>query len=140
MEQSGTDNALGLRIKDCLQNVEEQTKRIRKSNTLLMVFGVVNSSVATLITALTAAVGPVIGEGPTGWRLSCILGAVFAFGSTLCIGIDKQLKTTDRLVAANQALGRLRFLDIAVDTGSRSRDEITKEFEALYHTYPEIVA
>ncbi len=131
---------LGTRIQTCLQQVESLTVRLRKTNAILLILGAVNSAVATLITALTAAVGPVIGEGPAGWRTSCIIGAVFAFGSTICVGLDKQLRTTDRLAVAHQALGRLRILDMAMLTGNRPWQEITKEFEDLFTTYPEIVS
>ena len=133
------EDLLKARIKTSLQKVESSTSQLRKTNTLLTVLGVVNSSIATLITAVTAAMGPVIGEGPSGWRISCIIGAVFAFGATLCVGLDKQLKTTDRLSKANQVVGRLRFLDLAIDTGHRSRAEITGEFEDLFKAYPDVV-
>ena len=70
MGEENQDRAvLGTRIQQCLQQVEAQTIRLRKTNTVLLVLGAVNSAIATLITALTAAVGPVIGEGPAGWRI-----------------------------------------------------------------------
>jgi carbon starvation protein CstA len=139
-EEKSDMSAVGMRIQQSLQQVETQTARLRKTNTILVVFGVVNSAVATLVTALTAAVGPFIGEGPAGWRISCIIGAVFAFGSTVCVGLDKQLKTTDKLAQTHQVLGRLRVLDMTMLTGSRSHDEITSDFEDLMKMYPEIIA
>ena len=131
---------LGTRIQKCLKQVEAQTVRLRKTNTILLIFGVVNSAIATLVTALTAAVGPVIGEGPAVWRVSCIIGAVFAFGSTVCVGLDKQLNTTDKLAVTHQVLGRLRILDMAMLTGNRPWEDITREFEDLFTTYPDIVS
>ncbi len=128
------------RIRESLQHVEGHVQRLRKQNTWLLVSSVVSSSVATLVTALTAAMGPVVGQGTSGWRLACIVGAIFAFGSTMCVGLDRRLNTLGKLATAHQALGRLRFLDIAVDSGTRGWDEITQEYEDIFKSYPEIVA
>ena len=136
----GDQSSVVRRIRESLQRVEERAIRLRRRDTWLMVSGVVTSSVATLITGVTAAIGPVVGEGISGWRLACAVGATFAFLSAVTVGLDRRLQTSDRLAAAHQALGRLRFLDIAADTGSRTREEITKEYEEIFKAYPEIVA
>jgi hypothetical protein len=136
----GNQDPVARRIRDSLQHVEKRVIRLRKRNSWLMVSGVVTSSVATLITGVTAAIGPIVGEGTSGWRLACAVGAAFAFLSAVTVGLDRRLQTTGKLATAHQALGRLRFLDIAADTGSRTREEITKEYEEIFKAYPEIVA
>jgi hypothetical protein len=40
---------------------------------------------------------------------------------------------------ADQCVARLTFLDLAIDTGSRDWDQITKEYEAIVTSYPEVV-
>jgi hypothetical protein len=52
--------------------------------------------------------------------MACAVGAVFGFATTVSVGLNQQLKLGERLSEANQHLGRLKFLDVAMDTGSRT--------------------
>jgi hypothetical protein len=132
--------ALARRVRASLKTAEQHAERLKRTNTRLLVLGVVNSGVSTLITGTTAANGPLVGEGIPGWRLACIAGAVFGFATTVSVGLNQQLKLGERLSKANACLGRLRFLDVAIETGSRSWDEITDEYAAIVKAYPDILS
>lgn len=127
------------RVKDSLVRAKAYAERLRKMNTRLLVAGVVTSAAATLVAGLTAAAGPVVGEGIPGWRLACIVAAGFGFVSTLAVGVHQQLGLSDRLADGHQCVARLTFLDVAIDTGSRDWEEITKEYEAIVTSYPEVI-
>jgi hypothetical protein len=133
-------DALTRRVKESLKRADKHAARLKRMNTRLLVLGVVNSGASTLITGVTAAQGPVIGEGIPGWRLACAAGAVFGFATTISVGLSQRLDLSERLSKAHQCLGRLRFLDIAIDTGSRTWGEITDEYEAIVKAYPDIMA
>lgn len=126
------------RVKGNLLSTEQETLRLRTANTRLLVAGIVSSATATLVTGLTAAQGPLVGEGIPGWRLACAVGAVFAFAATVCAGLGQQLKLSERLARCNQVLGRLKALDLAIDTGSRDWDEISQEYTEILKVHPEI--
>jgi hypothetical protein len=130
---------LAQRVRGSLKRAEEYVARLEKANTRMLVLGVVSSSAAALVTGVTAAAGPLVGEGIPGWRLACIAGAVLAFASSLFVGLNQQLQIGDRLSEGNECTGRLRFLDLAIDTGSRGWDEITKEYEAIVTAYPKVL-
>jgi hypothetical protein len=132
-------DALARRVRQSLEKAERYASRVKRTNTRLLVFGVFNSGVSTLVTGVTAAQGPVVGEGIPGWRMACIVGAVFGFATTVSMGLNQQLKLSERLSRANQCLGRLKFLDVAMDTGSRTWAEISEEYEEILRTYPDIV-
>jgi hypothetical protein len=127
------------RVKDSLVRARRYAERLRKINTRLLIAGVVTSAAATLVAGLTAATGPLVGEGIPGWRLACIVAAGFGFVSTLAVGVHQQLGVSDRLANGHQCLARLTFLDLAIDTGSRDWDDITKEYEAIVTSFPEVV-
>jgi hypothetical protein len=127
------------RLRQSLKQAKVYVSRFEKANTRMLVLGTVSSSAAALVTGLTAAAGPVVGEGIPGWRLACIVGAGLAFASSVFVGLNQQLRISDRLSMGNQCVGRLRFLDLAVDTGSRDWDEITKEYESIVTTYPQVL-
>lgn len=131
-------DALARRIRQSLEKAERHVSRLKSTNTRLLIFGVFNSGVSTLVTGVTAAGGPVVGEGIPGWRMACIVGAVFGFATTVSVGLNQQLKLGERLSEANQCLGRLKFLDVAIDTGSRTWAEISEEYEEILRTYPNI--
>jgi hypothetical protein len=127
------------RVKQSLERARREVSRLRKVNTRLLVAGVIASAAATLVAGLTAASGPIVGEGIPGWRLACIVAAGFGFVSTLSVGVHQQLGLSDRLADGNQCVARLTFLDLAIDTGSRGWDEITEEYEAILTSYPEVI-
>lgn len=130
--------ALARRVRQSLEKAELTASRIRTTNTRLLVLGVFNSGVSTLVTGVTAAQGPIVGEGIPGWRLACAVGAVFGFATTVSVGLNQQLKLGERLSEANQCLGRLKFLDVAMETGSRSWAEISEEYEEILRTCPQV--
>ncbi len=139
-EQLSADRQMFVeRVKKSLERAEDHASRLRTMNTRMLIAGVVTSATATLVTGVTALGGPVVGEGIPGWRLACIVGAIFAFLSSLFVGLNQQLRVGDRLSQGTECAGRLRFLDLAIATGSREWDEITKEYEAIMTTYPEVV-
>ena len=137
-ESEQNHDALARRVRRSLEKAERHASRLRNTNTRLLIFGVFNSGVSTLVTGVTAAQGPVVGEGIPGWRMACIVGAVFGFATTVSVGLNQQLKLGERLSEANQRLGRLKFLDVAMDTGSRTWAEISEEYEEILRTYPNI--
>ena len=132
-------DAFTARLKQSLQFARANTSKLRKLHTGFLIASIVSSSATTLVAAITAAQGPIIGEGPEGWKISCIIAAFFGFTATICVGLNQQLKVSDRLSKSNQCLGRLQSLDVATDIGSRNTNEIMKEFEELVKVYPEIM-
>jgi hypothetical protein len=128
--------ALTQSVKASLRKAEARTAGLQKANTRLLVAGIVSSTATTLVAVITAAQGPIVGEGVEGWRLACIVAAVFGFASTVCTGLTQQLKISDRLSEGNQCLGKLRALDVAITTGSRSWEEIVKEYEEIARACP----
>ena len=138
-ESAPNREALEHRIKDNLQKAKERAANLRKSNSRLLVASIVSSGASTLVAGVTSAQGPLVGEGVAGWRIACIVAAVFAFAATVCTGLIQQLKIGERLVEANQYVTRLNALDIAVVMGNRNWVELAKEYEEITRTYPEFL-
>ncbi len=138
-ESAQDRKGLAERVRASLRKTEERTAGLQKANTRLLVSGMVSSAGSTLIAGITAAQGPIIGEGAEGWRVACIIAAVFGFVSTVCTGLVQQLKIGDRLSKGNQCLGKLRSLDLAITTGSQSWEEIIQEYQEIARAYPELV-
>jgi hypothetical protein len=139
-ESTPDRNALARRVEASLQKAEGIVSGLRKANTRLLVAGMASSAAATLVAGITAAQGPVVGTGIEGWRVACIVAAVFAAASTVSTGLNQQLKFSDRLAKGTQCVGRLKSLDIVIATGSRGWEEIVKEYEEIAKTYPELIS
>jgi hypothetical protein len=137
---SQDSNAVAKSVKASLLKAEGIISGRRKANTSLLVTGMATSAASTFVAGLTAAQGPLIGEGIEGWRVSCIIAAVFAFAATISTGLSQQLKINDRIAEGTQCVGKLKSLDVAITTGSRSWEEITKEYEEIAKTYPEFIS
>ena len=133
-------DAVAKSVKASLQKAEGIISGRRKANTSLLVTGMTTSAASTFVAGITAAQGPLIGEGIEGWRIACIIAAVFAFAATISTGLSQQLKINDRILEGTQCVGKLKSLDVAITTGSRSWEEITKEYEGIAKIYPEFIS
>ena len=132
-------------VKASLSNAKNRTAGIRKTDSQLFVANVVSPAAATLVAALAATVGgnamfPQAAAQSTdgGWRLACILAAIFGFIATVSSMFKKQFD--DRLVQGNQCVGRLLSLDLAITTGSGDWEEAAKEYGEIIKTFPEFVS
>jgi hypothetical protein len=125
-------------VKNTIQKAQEQISGLRKTNMWLLITSIVSSAVTTLVAGGTAATGPMVGAGVAGWRLACIVAAIFAFTSTVCTALTQQMKIGERLMQGIQCVGRLRALDLAIATGSQSWEDITKEYGEIVKVYPEL--
>lgn len=125
------DTLLTSRVQTSLRKAEAHVSRVRKTTTRLLITGIVSSAATTLVTGITAAAGPVVGEGIPGWRLACAVGAVLAFLATVCIGINEQLRMGDRAARGQEGVGRLRALDLALVAGNRPPAELLHEYEEI---------
>ena len=126
------------RVTQALDGLSERLRRLRRTNTTLVVSGVLTSGLATLITGVTAATGPLLLEGIPGWRLACALGAVFSFGATVSVGLAQSLKVSERLAETRECSGRLRALEVALTTGSRPWRDVAMEYKQILKTYPHL--
>ena len=92
------------------------------------------------IAGITAAQGPIIGSGTEGWRLACIIAAVFGFASTISSGINQQLDTSDLIVEGTQCVKKLRSLELGITTGTKKWEEVNREYEDIVNDYPEFIS
>lgn len=127
-------------IKSSLLKAEKFVSGRKRTNTRLLVASMAFSGASTLVAGITSAGGPIIGSGIEGWRLACIVAAVFGLTSTVSTGISQQLDATDRLSKGKECLTKLRTLDLGITTGKKKWEEITKEYEELAISYPELIS
>jgi len=138
-ESNRDPKAFAQLVKESLRIAQDQTARLRNTSTRLVVAGIASSAITTLVAGGTAVTGPVVGEGDAGWRLACILAAIFAFASTICTGLTQQLKISERLSQGIACVGRLKSLDIAMVTNILDWQAITKEYAEIAKAYPEFI-
>jgi len=132
-------------VKTSLSTAKSKTDGIRKANSQLFVANVVSPAAATLLAAFTAAIGgnqmfqqAAAQANDGGWRLACILVAIFSFIGTVSSMFKKQFD--DRLAQGNQCVGRLLSLDLTITTGGSSWEEASKEYGEIVKTFPEFVS
>ena len=139
MTQASTQDhtAFAQIVNNSLQKAQGTIAGLRKTNTSLLIAGITSSAATTLIAGGTAAAGPVVGSGPEGWKLACIVAAIFAFISTVTTGLIQQMKTEERLVQGTQCVGRLLALQVALTTGTQSMDRVAGEYSEIVRTFPD---
>jgi hypothetical protein len=132
-------------VKASLGTARNKTAGIRRIDSQLFVANVVSPAAATLLAAFTAAIGgnqifqqAAVEAEDGGWRLACILVAIFSFIGTMSGMFKKQFE--DRLVQGNQCVGRLLSLDLAITTDSSSWEAVAKEYGEIVKTFPEFIS
>jgi hypothetical protein len=127
------------RLRESLQYSELRANKLRKNNNNLMLSTIIASGLSTLVAGWTSAMGPVVGEGIAGWRISCIAAAILAFAATVLVSLSQQLRFSDKLAVSEQCVGRLKSLEISCMTGSKNWNEIAWEFAEILRSYPDAV-
>ncbi len=132
-------------VKASVSSVREKVASIRRTDTLLFITNVVSPAAAALIAALAAAIGGnrMFAQAATqtvdgGWKLACILVAIFGFIATVTGMFKKQYD--DRLAQGTQCVGRLLTLDSNLATGSSSWEEATQEYGEIVKSFSEFVS
>lgn len=132
-------------VKASLSSAKEKAASVRRTATLLFMTNIVSPAAATLMAALAAAIGGnrMFAQAATqtedgGWKLACILVAVFGFIATVSGMLKKQYD--DRLAQGNQCVGRLLTLDSALAIGSSDWEAATKEYGEIVKTFPDFIS
>jgi len=132
-------------VKASLSLAKNKMDVIRKTDSQLFLASVITPAAATLLATVTAAVGGnnLFTQAATqsedgGWRLACILVAVFGFIATVSGVLKKQFE--DRLTKGNQCVGRLLSLDLAITTGSSNWNESAKEYGEIVKSFHEFIS
>lgn len=137
--------AFGQTVKASLGAAKTKVASIRQTDSWLFILNVVSPALSGLIAALAAVAGgnevfkqAALQATDGGWKLACILAAVFAFLATISGVFKKQFD--DRLAQGTQCIGRLLSLDLDITTQSRAFEETAKEYGEIVRAFPEFVS
>jgi hypothetical protein len=140
MSQTPDDSTtVAARIRQSLETAQRRAQALRHRSTQLAYLGLTASALATIVAGIASAHGPLAGQGPTSWKLTCGLTAVFSACAALASGLNQQFSYAEHLARAMACAGRLRSLELQVSLGERSPSEIAREYEDLVANYAEFV-
>lgn len=122
---------------DCAQL---SVTKLRHRSTRLVYVGVVAAALSTAIGANAATRGPLKGQGPGAWKLTCAVSAVLSACAAIAVGLNQQMGLADRLARAMMCAGRLRALEVQISMGGRASTEVAREYEELLGNYQEFMA
>jgi hypothetical protein len=125
-------------LKTSMARVEIKLAGLHRTNTTFIFVGTGASALATLVAGITAAAGPVVGDGIDGWRLACIAAAVLSACGGLATALQQQFTIADRLAAAKACAGKLRALEVALSVSRRDPTKVAQEYEQLTAEYREL--
>ena len=132
-------------VKASLNTARQKTSAINRIDTGLFAVNVISPAAASLLAAVASIIGGntifppaavIVEDG--GWRLACILVAIFSFIATIGSAFKKIFE--DRLTRGNQCVGRLLTLDLAMSTGNKSRQDAAWEYGEIIKNYPDFVS
>lgn len=138
MHTSAADvrTVLATRIQEHMRRVERRVVRLRRHNVQVITVNLLCSTIATLLAGLTAASGPLIGEGAPAWRWTCGVIAVVTAGAAVATGLQQRFKVPEQLARSLTCAGKLRSLELALQLARLAPEEVGQEYEQLITTYP----
>lgn len=131
--------ALLERIRAGMRKAEAQSRELRKKNSRYISVGVIAGALATLVAGTAAALGPVIGQGPPAWKLTCGAVALLTGVATVFNGLQKQLSIAERFAKASSCLGKLTSLEFALTVNKRDTADVAQEYETALAAYSDII-
>ncbi|MGE5798141.1 MAG: hypothetical protein ACM34N_15255 [Ignavibacteria bacterium] len=132
-------NIIREKIKESLRKVNAQAGKLKKANSRLIFINLIATAIATLLAGLTAALGPLAGQGPPAWKLTCGAVAGFTALSGLMTGLHQKLSISEKLAKSFACAGRLNSLEISLSISKKDPGIAAKEYEELISSYPELL-
>ncbi len=128
-------------IRKSLARAESLVAKLRRTNSRYIVISLAASVLATLLAGTTAFTGPVAGQGPTAWKWTCAIVAVFTATATIFTGLQKQLMITEKLSKATECVGKLRSIDFTLSNSEKEeeRKDAVSEYKKVLEVYSEYV-
>ncbi len=131
--------AVQQKIKESLQKVNMHVMKLRSANFRLITISLIASALATLLAGLTAALGPLAGQGPPAWKITCGAVAGFTALAGLMTGLHQKFSISERLAKSFSCAGRLNSLDLALSVSKKDPGAVAKEYEELISNYPDLL-
>jgi len=138
-EASHTREEMLQQIRQPIANAEHRTRELRHENSRLVTLGLIAGALGTIMAGFAAAAGPLTGQGPHAWRVTCGIVATLTACATLFPGLNQQLSIPDRLAKANICVGRLRALEIGISVTQRDPTEVATEYQDVCSAYHEFM-
>ena len=128
------------RVRDNLARTQHEARRLRRSTLQFLYLSLVTSAFATILAGLTAAYGPLAGEGPPAWRWTCGIVAVLTGLAGLFTGLYERLGLAESLSQILACTGRLKALEVALTLSNRESGLVARDFEDLVTQFPDLIA
>ncbi len=119
--------------------LEATVKELKKLNSRYTYISIFASALATLISGLTAALGPLVGQGGPAWKLTCGSVAVLTAFAGIFTGIHQRFAIPEKLSKAYTCLGRLNSFEIALTITQRDPIMVAKEYEEFAAGYQDFL-
>jgi len=119
--------------------LEETVRNLKKINARYTYISIIASALATLLSGLTAALGPLVGQGAPAWKLTCGSVAVLTAFAGLFTGIHQRFSIPEKLAKAYTCLGRLNSFEIALTITQRDPIMVAKEYEEFAVGYQDFL-
>ena len=128
-------------IRKSLARAESLVAKLRRTNSRYIVISLAASVLATLLAGTTAFTGPVAGQGPTAWKWTFAIVAVFTATATILTGLQNQLMITEKLSKATECVGKLRSIDFTLSNSEKEeeRKDAVSEYKKVLEVYSEYV-
>lgn len=127
------------RISNGIRKADALITQLKKKNSRYITIGILAGALSTVIAGSAAALGPVIGQGPPAWKLTCGLVAVCTAVATVVGGLQKQLAITERLARAVACSGKLHSLEFALTVSNRETAEVAREYESTVASHADVL-
>jgi hypothetical protein len=126
------------RIREDLSRSQQQASRLGRVNGGLVTGILVTGAVTAGLAGVTAAQGPLVGQGPPAWRWTCGIVALISAMSTVLTGVHQRFTVAERLAKARACAAQLRALEFGLGQSNRDSVEAARQYEEILKQNPEL--
>jgi hypothetical protein len=127
------------RVQSAIRQVKPYTVKYKKWDFWLLSISIVLGTLATILAGGVASIGQTGASILGGWRVVCIIVAVFSAIGTISGSFHKSFQISTRLFKARQCMAKLTSLELSISTSGINDAEALKAYQKIGEEFPEFL-
>jgi hypothetical protein len=122
-------------VEEDLGRVDRHVLRYRRRNTVLVIGGIVASTLATMMAGGMAAGGPPVANMFAGWRVGCTIVAVLAAIAAVITTLSERFKLAEHLANSTACSARLSSLRFTLRSSTPDLKQAEEQYRDILEKY-----
>jgi MFS family permease len=122
-------------VEEDLVRVDRHAARYRRHNSIIIVGGILASTLATLLAGGMAAGGPPVANVFAGWRIGCAIVAILAAVAAIITALSERFKVSEHLANSSACAARLGSLRFTLRSSAPDLKQSEDQYREILEKY-----